>query len=394
MLAHPTPSSAVEPLSSFSGVLHVYTGNRYGGIETTLATMGRSPIFHGQTYALLSRGRLFEELSEAKADVVEIGPFRARRPWQARRVRERLREILAERSIHTVVAHMSIPYALVAPAIGDRTLVYYVHEFHRGKHWSEFWARHSRRPDAVIAGSAFEASSIPALFPNIASEDASVVYYATEVGNEALPQVRADVRRELATPDDHHVIVCAARLSPYKGHDVLIEALGALRRRPDWTAWIAGGPQSPTEARFDRSLRARSTALGIADRIRFLGERRDVPRLLRGADLHCQPNVGPEPFGICFVEALWAGLPVVTSSIGGALEIVTPELGELVPPSDATALARALDKCMDDGDKARIVREKGPAWAQSLCSPEAFARRMSDALARARGRSRRSGSGV
>jgi len=386
MVAQPTPRPASEPLPSLSGVLHVYTGNRYGGIETTLATMGRSPIFRGQTYALLSQGRLFEELSEAGADVVEIGPFRARLPWQARGVRERLRRILVDRAIHTVVAHMSIPYALVAPVVGDRALVYYVHEFHLGRHWSEYWARHSRRPDAVIAGSAFEATSVPALFPDVRPESASVVYYATEVGNEAPAHVRDEVRRELSTPLDHRVIVCAARLSPYKGHEMLIEALGQLRRRPDWTAWIVGGPQTPAEARFDKHLRARAAALGIADRIRFLGERRDVPRLLRGADLHCQPNVGPEPFGICFVEALWAGLPVVTSSIGGALEIVTPELGELVPPSDATALARALDRCLDDGEKARVVREKGPAWARSLCSPEAFARRLSGALALARER--------
>jgi glycosyltransferase involved in cell wall biosynthesis len=169
----------------------------------------------------------------------------------------------------------------------------------------------------VIAGSAFEATSVQALFPDVRPEDASVVYYATDVGSDELAHVRGEVRRELGTPLEHRVIVCAARLSPYKGHHMLIEALGALRRRTDWTAWIAGGPQSPAEARFCRGLRARVAALGIAERIRFLGERRDVPRLLRGADLHCQPNVGPEPFGICFVEALWAGLPVITSSIGG-----------------------------------------------------------------------------
>jgi glycosyltransferase involved in cell wall biosynthesis len=370
----------------------VYTGNRYGGIETMLATMARSPIFHGQTYALVSRGRLFDELSGAGGDVVEIGPFRARRPWQARRVRARIRQVLAERSIHTVVTHMSIPHALAAPVVGQRTLVYYAHEFHRGRHWSEFWARRSRRPDAVIAGSAFDATSVPALFPDVRPEDASVVYYATDLGADDVADARAEVRRELATPLEHRVIVCAARLTPYKGQDVLIEALGGLRARADWTAWIAGGPQTGPEARFEKRLRARAAALGVADRVRFLGERRDVPRLLRAADVFCQPNVGPEPFGICFVEALWAGLPVVTSAIGGALEIVTPELGELVEPSDPPGLIRALDRSLGDREKGKVVRERGPAWAQSLCSPEAFARRMSDALARAREQARRSGS--
>jgi glycosyltransferase involved in cell wall biosynthesis len=49
--------------------------------------------------------------------------------------------------------------------------------------------------------------------------------------------------------------------------------------------------------------------LRIADRVRFAGQRDDVPRLLAAADLHCQPNSSPEPFGVAFVEALAAGLP-------------------------------------------------------------------------------------
>jgi glycosyltransferase involved in cell wall biosynthesis len=377
-------SARLEPPSSFAGVLHVFTGNRYGGIETMLATMARSPLFHGQTYALVSRGRLFDELGAAKADVLEIGPFRARRPWQARAVRKRLSEILAARSIHTVVTHMSIPHALAAPVVGSRALVYYAHEVHRGRHWSERWARRARRPDLVIAGSAFDATGVPALFPEVSSADVSVVYYATDLGEPGADDERAEVRRELTTPLDHRVIVCAARMTPYKGQDVLIEALGRLRGRPGLTAWIAGGAQTPAEARFEKGLRERASALGLGERVRFLGERNDVPRLLRAADLHCQPNTGPEPFGICFVEALWAGLPVVTSAIGGALEILTPEFGELVPPSKVGALAEALERCMDDAEKARAVRLRGPARAQSFCSPQAFARRMSAALARAR----------
>ena len=60
----------------------------------------------------------------------------------------------------------------------------------------------------------------------------------------------------------------------------------------------------------------------------------DVPRLLAAADIHCQPNISPEPFGIAFIEALAAGLPVVTSAIGGAIEIVDDTCGRLVPASD------------------------------------------------------------
>ena len=66
--------------------------------------------------------------------------------------------------------------------------------------------------------------------------------------------------------------------------------------------------------------------------MRWLGQRRDVPELLAAADIYCQPNVGAEPFGIVFVEALYTGLPVVTTALGGALEIIDASCGVLVPP--------------------------------------------------------------
>ena len=67
-------------------------------------------------------------------------------------------------------------------------------------------------------------------------------------------------------------------------------------------------------------------SLGLEPRVRFLGERRDVPLLMRAVDLFCQPNEGPEPFGVVFAEALLSGVPVVTADTGGAPEIVSDDV--------------------------------------------------------------------
>ncbi len=80
-------------------------------------------------------------------------------------------------------------------------------------------------------------------------------------------------------------------------------------------------------------------------------------RLLAAADIHCQPNTGPEPFGITFIEALYAGLPVVTTSIGGALEIVDGSCGMLVEPNDPAALAGALRRLIEDRELRADVAE-------------------------------------
>jgi glycosyltransferase involved in cell wall biosynthesis len=103
--------------------------------------------------------------------------------------------------------------------------------------------------------------------------------------------------------------------------------------------------------------------------MRFLGPRTDVPRLLAAADIHCQPNTGPEPFGIAFVEALYAGLPVVTTALGGALEIVDDRCGILVPPDDASALTAALASLIREPSRRKELGHGGVARAKELCDP-------------------------
>ena len=370
----------------FAGVLHIYAGNLSGGIESMLTTMARSPAFAGQTYALFHQGRLFADLEAAGADVVFVGPFRASRPWQAIGLRRRLRAVLGERDIHTVITHMAIPHALAASVVGERLLVYFAHERHRGTHWSERWGKLARTPDAIFTGSETVARTTSTMFPNLTPD---VVYYAAELGRPADAQERAEVRAELGAQPGDRIVMSAGRFVPYKGAHVFVEALGELARRIDVTAWVCGSPQTPFEASYHAGLRARALALGVGERVKFLGQRGDVGRVMRAADVFCQANVEPEPFGIVFAEALAAGIPVVTSAFGGALEIVAPELGELVPPADPRALANALERCLADRVKAEFVRAEGPRQANRLCSPEHVASRFQLALERARKRTGR-----
>jgi glycosyltransferase involved in cell wall biosynthesis len=95
-----------------------------------------------------------------------------------------------------------------------------------------------------------------------------------------------------------------------------------------------------------------------------------VSRLLAAADIHCQPNLSPEPFGRTFIEALLAGLPVVTTKMGAALEIVNSSCGVLVDPCDAGALAEALSGLIDDPDRRKRQAKDSVARATALCDPK------------------------
>jgi len=162
-------------------------------------------------------------------------------------------------------------------------------------------------------------------------------------------------------------IVIASRFERWKGHVELLRAVAGLEG--DWMVWIAGAPQRPHEQAYEAELKMIAGGTGIASRVRFLGERSDVPALLAAADIHCQPNAAPEPFGLAFIEALHAGLPVVTSDLGGPREIVTPACGILVAPDDMTALRTALQELIASPQRRARLGAAGPARARELCDP-------------------------
>jgi glycosyltransferase involved in cell wall biosynthesis len=114
------------------------------------------------------------------------------------------------------------------------------------------------------------------------------------------------------------------------------------------------------------SVRRAVTAAGLEPRVRFTGERADIARLAAAADIYCQANRDPEPFGVAFVEALGAGLPVVTTAAGGAPEIVADDCGRLVAPGDAAALTTALRELIGSADLRRALGGRGPARARAL----------------------------
>ncbi|MCG9891891.1 MAG: glycosyltransferase [Thermosynechococcaceae cyanobacterium MS004] len=184
-----------------------------------------------------------------------------------------------------------------------------------------------------------------------------------------LTETRAQVRDELGTHPDSVVIIQSSRLERWKGHTLLLNALAQMTEVPNWICWIIGGDQRPEESLYLAELKQQIRERGITDRVKFWGQRRDVPQLLVAADIHCQPNTGPEPFGNTFVEALYAGLPVVTTAMGGAEEIVDSSCGRLVAPGDVVGLADTLKELVANPLERKRLGQGGPIRANQLCNP-------------------------
>ena len=186
-----------------------------------------------------------------------------------------------------MICHSFWPHAVFAPAVRrvGVPLVFWTHDTPRGDRWVERLAGRTV-PDLAIANSRFTLAGLPTIFPD--SVPREVIRYPVEPPEPAVLTTRAEVRREFQTPEDSVVIIQSCRMDAWKGHPQLIAALGRLRDRGDWTAWFAGGAQRPVEQTYVSELQAQAQAAGVIDRIRWLGQRSDVPRLLAAADIHCQ----------------------------------------------------------------------------------------------------------
>jgi glycosyltransferase involved in cell wall biosynthesis len=364
------PASSTGDASAVR-VLHVNAGNLYGGVETLLTTLaslrnlcpGMEPHF-----ATCYEGRSSRELREAGVTVHRLGPVRISRPWTVWRARRRLRELLERERFDLVICHMSwtmVLFSSAARASGHRVAMW-AHGFQSVENWLDRMARRTS-PDFVIANSRYTASWVHDQFPNTAVH---VVYCpVAPVEFSDADRLRGAIRQEQGVDEDTVVILQVGRLEPWKGHLVHLRALSLLGSPEKWICWIVGGPQTREQHEYYRQLEATARQLGISSRVKFLGQRTDVPRLLAAADIFCQPNQGPEPFGLVFVEALWAGLPVVSSSLGGATEIVDESCGLLVKPGDPDSLADALRRLIRSSELRSQFGHAGPNRARRLCDP-------------------------
>ncbi len=351
-------------------VLHLTAGNLFGGIETYLLTLARQrsvcPAMEPH-FGVCFAGRLREELTACGVGVHELGRVRLSRPWTVWRARRRLLQLLDQQEFAAVVCHGSWPHVVFAPAVrqAGRRLVYALHAAYEPRDWLNRWAARTP-PDVVIANSHFTAATYRAAH---ATACVSTVYLPVAAPRIDAAAARATLRAAWGTPPETVVVLLVGRMEPLKGHAVLLDALRRLGEPSGWEAWIAGGVQRPQEPLYYRQLVAQAEQPPLRGRVRFLGERRDVPALLAAADIYCQPNIQPESFGISFIEALYAGRPVVTTTIGGGAEIVTPECGILCPPGDAAAIAEALRRLITDPPLRQSLGQAGPARAAELCDP-------------------------
>lgn len=187
-------------------------------------------------------------------------------------------------------------------------------------------------------------------------------------------QARDEVRAQLDLAPGTALVVSVARLAPQKALEVLFEAI-CLVDREVALAVIGEGP-----LRTDLERHARS--LGVADKVRFLGFRRDVADHVAAADVFCLSSVW-EGVPLSAQEAILLGTPVVGTDVGGMRELISNKVsGRLVPPRDPVALAEALNEVLRDPQRAQNYAGAALTSLKERFSTERMLARLKDAYVR------------
>lgn len=174
------------------------------------------------------------------------------------------------------------------------------------------------------------------------------------------PEARATIRAELGATDTDCVIATVSRLVRHKGHPELLRAMEAT---PDNAIlWVVGERLASDHGEDLDPHFARAEAQ-LGRRVRRLGYRHDIPRILAASDVFCLPSHF-EGLPMSIIEAMLTGLPVVATNIRGPREQVRDgETGFLVPPMTVEPLAEALSRLACDPELRARMGAAGQAMA-------------------------------
>lgn len=335
-------------------VLQVLPALVTGGVERGTVDVAKALVQAGwKAYVASEGGVMVRELERAGAEHFTL-PLASKNPFTIRRNAEKLEELIRRLPVDLVHARSRAPAwsALMAAQATGKPFVTTFHNAYKAHNWfKRRWASAMGRGDKVIAisdfvaGHAHQQFGVPlARLITIPRGIDTARFDPAKVSPERMTQMA----RAWRLVDGLPVILLPGRLTRWKGHRVLIEALRLLKEkqgRADFVAVLAGDNQGRID--YQRELETQIDQAGLAGAMRLPGPCRDMAAGMMLADVVVSASIEPEGFGRVAVEAQAMGKPVIATDHGGAREtVLSGETGWLVPPNDPEALAWALEAAL------------------------------------------------
>jgi glycosyltransferase involved in cell wall biosynthesis len=311
-------------------------------------------------------GAKVTDLQRARVEHVTL-PVHSKNPVVIVRNAKRIERLVRADGVDIIHVRSRAPAwsALLAARRTGRPLVTTFHgTYNAGNRLKHLYNSAMVRGDRVIAISNFIADHIRERFH---VDDDRLVTVPRGINLERFDPATVTAERmiklsaEWRLPDGAAVVMLPGRLTRWKGHMVLLEALGEIGRDDVFTI-IVGDDQGRTEYRDE--LEAKIKALKVGDRVRIVDSCQDMPAAYMLAGVVVSASTDPEAFGRVPVEAQAMGRPVVATRHGGARETVDDgKTGWLVRPGDPKALAWGIRVALQmSADERATMAEQARAW--------------------------------
>ena len=162
---------------------------------------------------------------------------------------------------------------------------------------------------------------------------------------------RQEIRNKLGILDGKIILMSVGELTKRKNHMVVIDALARLKEYDILYVICGDGP-------LKAQLRAKAEELGVRDRVKLLGFRKDIAELHKAADIFVFPSL-QEGLPVAVMEAMASGLPIVASKIRGNEDLISNNQGGyLVNPTDSEQVAKAIEKMIQNPKKREKMEER------------------------------------
>ncbi|MBV9241330.1 MAG: glycosyltransferase family 4 protein [Acidobacteria bacterium] len=276
----------------------------------------------------------------------------------------RIARFLAKNNIEVLHAHVARDYlaAAVAARSANAKLVITRHVMFPMKSFHRLALRNVKR---VIAVSPAMVDTLERIFPRkkITVVPNGITF---DIDADGTRSKAAEFRAFHSIPVDASLVVTLGELKPLKGQRDLILAANEVLQRHDDAWFVIAGRDNSIDQKFRRELKRLAKVLGLDGRIIWLDWLDDISPLLAAADLFVSPSHS-ESFGLAILDAMAAGVPVVSTETDGARVLVS-EAKALVPIKDPLALAAAINEYLDDTDARKSLGARLAAEARSKFS--------------------------
>jgi len=319
-------------------ILQILPSLDVGGVETGTVDLARYLVAHGHKAIVVSGGgRLVKELDAINARHYTL-PVGKKSLFNILKMIKALRDIIRREDVDIVHARSRVPalIAYFACKGANRVFITTAHGYYKKHFLSEAmgWGKF------VIVASNIMAKHIV--------HDFNVPYDRVRLIPRGVDLTRFKFRDPKSHYSNEFTIGIVSRITPLKGHADFIKAVSILNRQiPRLRALIVG--EAPKE-KYKSDLELLVRRLGLSRTVEFLGAREDVPAVMSQLDVLVLATITPEAFGRAIIEAQASGVPVVSTKVGGVVDIIEDsKTGLLCAPQDPKDMA---DKVL------RLYREK------------------------------------